>query len=166
MERTEELKLSHFIPKETLEKLKPEHLYELKINIIAMMLDQRVQVFEDAYSESDGPWPPVQSHFDSLHRPLQDTGVLRNSFSNSGGGGESFRDEEVTDEEAIIRTRVEYAAIHNFGGTIEVPENDNGFGKGILIPAHSITIPRRRFDEFTEDQVLEIEELIGTYLHE
>ncbi len=42
-------------------------------------------------------------------------------------------------------SKVPYAAIHEYGGTIDHPGTDNGFGRGIPIPAHGIPMPKRSY---------------------
>lgn len=82
-------------------------------------------------------------------RILQKTGTLKNSIAPQGAKGHpgpkgvlSF-----TGDDLVIGTQVAYAAIHNFGGTVNIPEIKNGFGRGIRIRAHSIRIPARPFLE-------------------
>lgn len=118
---------------------------------------------------------------------LIDTGVLRQSFTSAQGAGNSHREVEITDEHVALRTNAEYAAIQNFGGTITIPEHvrevkhrrvqgggvrfaSEAFArknpdqithvKSVRMPAHSVRIPARPFDEFREKDELEIKELI------
>jgi len=42
-------------------------------------------------------------------------------------------------------SKVPYAAIHEYGGTIDHPGTSNGFGRGIPIPAHGIPMPQRSY---------------------
>lgn len=42
-------------------------------------------------------------------------------------------------------SKIPYAAIHEYGGTIDHPGTDNGFGRGIPIPAHGIPMPKRSY---------------------
>lgn len=42
-------------------------------------------------------------------------------------------------------SKIPYAAIHEYGGTIDHPGTNNGFGRGIPIPAHGIPIPKRSY---------------------
>ena len=42
-------------------------------------------------------------------------------------------------------SKVPYAAIHEYGGTIDHPGTNNGFGRGIPIPAHGIPMPKRSY---------------------
>ena len=42
-------------------------------------------------------------------------------------------------------SKVPYAAIHEYGGTIDHPGTSNGFGRGIPIPAHGIPMPKRSY---------------------
>lgn len=150
----------------------------LLADISALMLSQRLEVFD---TENDGQWAPlsVQAYRARLSKVpsknrrkknavkiLQDSGVLRQSFTSASGPGSSQKEVEVTDDMARIATHVEYAAIHNYGGTIKHPGTKNGFGRGISIPAHSITIPARPFDQFREKDKQEIELLTRKFLDE
>ena len=147
-------------------------------NISSLMMAQRLEVFD---TENDGKWVPlsVQAYRARLGKVpsknrkkknavkiLQDTGVLRQSFTSASGPGSSQKEVQVTDETARLATHVEYAAIHNYGGTIKIPENKNGFGRGITIPAHTVTIPARPFDEFRQKDKDEIELLTRKFLDE
>jgi phage gpG-like protein len=53
-----------------------------------------------------------------------------------------------------------YAAIHQFGGVIDWPGTFDGFGKGIPIPPHDITIPKRLhiIEEFKQYGIRDIAE--------
>ena len=42
-------------------------------------------------------------------------------------------------------SKAPYAAIHEYGGTIDHPGTSNGFGRGIPIPAHGIPMPKRSY---------------------
>ena len=42
-------------------------------------------------------------------------------------------------------SKIPYAAIHEYGGTIDHPGTSNGFGRGIPIPAHGIPMPKRSY---------------------
>lgn len=42
-------------------------------------------------------------------------------------------------------SKIPYAAIHEYGGVIDHPGTNNGFGKGIPIPAHGIPMPKRSY---------------------
>lgn len=42
-------------------------------------------------------------------------------------------------------SKVPYAAIHEYGGVIDHPGTNNGFGRGIPIPAHGIPMPKRSY---------------------
>jgi phage gpG-like protein len=160
---------------------------QLKRKLVALMLTQRLQVFADQASRSE-PWAPLssarhgqlQAKVDQRGQAvarelasrgmggvkmLQDTGVLRQSFTSAGGPGNAKRVIEIDQDEVALATNVEYARIQNEGGTIHHPGSQNGFGRGIPIPAHSITIPARPFDEFTDENLSEVNELVEAYLN-
>lgn len=42
-------------------------------------------------------------------------------------------------------SKIPYAAIHEYGGTIDHPGTSNGFGRGIPIPPHGIPMPKRSY---------------------
>jgi len=42
-------------------------------------------------------------------------------------------------------SKLPYAAIHEYGGVIDHPGTNNGFGRGIPIPAHGIPMPKRSY---------------------
>jgi len=84
---------------------------------------------------------------------LVDTSNLLNSISvQEGSGGK-------TDATVEIGTNVEYAAIHEFGGTIH---QTNAWGKGI---EQTITIPARSYLRPAVDENIEdIKSAVGTSL--
>lgn len=96
---------------------------------------------------------------------LQDKGTLRQSFTPDSGPGDAFKVVETDGDQVRIATNVKYAAIHNFGGTIAWPGTSKGFGRGIEIPAHPITIPARPFDEFSDQDLTEINELTENFVN-
>ena len=73
---------------------------------------------------------------------LQRTGLLKKSVTTPGAQGNINRTEGTT---LIWGTNLVYAGIHNSGGTIRHPGTKNGFGMGIKIKPHDITMPKREF---------------------
>lgn len=159
---------------------------QFKADLLALMFTQRTRVFEKQEGP-DGPWERLKSgqakkRFQKLPgkvqkalltpevafiageaKILQDTRVLLQSFTIPGS---SEQETSIDGDEVQLGTNVEYAAIHNFGGTIKHPGTENGFGKGIVIPAHNIEIQQRQFDHFTTQDIQEIEELTDSYLND
>lgn len=163
----------------------------LKANIATLMLGQRYETFE-AQASASRPWAPIKDVDGKLKTVRKDyakeleairsgdsrktklskkaqkmrdsdkilvkTGILRASFTGEQAGI------EIEEDEILIFTNVEYAAIHNYGGVIDHPGTKNGFGKGVEIPGYKITIPARPFDEFTEEHEEQITEMIQEYL--
>lgn len=164
-----------------------------KKSVIALMIHQRIAVF-DAEAGASGHWKPLspatlEIREDKLpgvksNNPvtrkrqierakakaaakgmnaikiLQDKGLLRSSFTgvpfgSAGAQGAALHKEEIGEDEVAISTPVEYARIQNSGGVIK-----NGFGKGIRI-----IIPARPFDEFSEKDKEEINQLTEVYLN-
>lgn len=151
-----------------------------KRSLVGILLSQRLQVFEDEGGAS-GKWQPLSNKYAAKRiervspkkrrssgavQILSDSGVLRQSFTAARGPGNSERIIETDGDEVRLATNVEYAAIHNFGGEIKHPGTTNGFGSrgwdgdmirpGIVIPAHTINIPARPFDEFSDHDLEEI----------
>ena len=162
--------VTKFIPPEIKSKIKGAEWEDLKVALLATILTQRLDVFSNEESAS-GKWAPLKRSTlkrknDSSGKILHGDGILRNSFTDGGGKGSEFKEEIITADEVALATNVEYAAIHNEGGTINHPGTDNGFGRGIVIPAHSIEIEARPFNEFSDEQTDEISELIEMYLNE
>lgn len=146
-----------------------------KNDVLALMFTQRLDVFESERS-NDGPWEQLKigTEVERLKKIpkkqrkrgfkiLQDNGVLRQSMVAPGA---EFQESSTQGDEIELGTNVEYAAIHNFGGTINHPGTENGFGLGIKIPAHAIEIPPRPFDQFTEKHISEIHELADSYFND
>ncbi len=160
---------SQFIPPEMLDKVNTNKWDELKQSLLAIILNQRLDVFNDEEAAT-GKWAPLKpstiKNKKTGFKILQDKGILRNSFSAANGAGSEFKEEIVLENEVMLRTNVEYARIHNEGGTINHPGTSNGFGKGIEIPAHTIFIEARPFNEFNDEQTNEINEFIEGYLNE
>lgn len=100
---------------------------------------------------------------------LQKTGLLKKSVTTPGAQGNIYR---VDGTNIIWGTNLVYAAIHNSGGTISHPGTKNGFGRGILIPPHSITIPKREFliirdiwkEKIQEFMVMRMTKIIGQFI--
>jgi len=159
---------------------------QFKADLLALMFTQRTRVFENEEGP-DGPWEPLKKgqakkRFEKLPgkvqralltpevafiageaKILQDNRLLLQSFTVQGG---PQQETSIDGDEVQLGTNVEYAAIHNFGGTIDHPGTENGFGKGIHIPRHNIEIQQRQFDHFTTQDIQEIEELADSYLND
>lgn len=69
------------------------------------------------------------------------SGRLFRSFTPNGRDNIN----EKTADGLKYGSRVQYAAIHEYGGTIQHPGTGNGFGKGIPIPAHPIPMGARPY---------------------
>lgn len=172
----------------------------LKNDLFGLLLTQRMTVFENQGGAS-GPWKPHSiGHFSSREKRvaknrrngprdsvkiLQDKGTLRNSFTKENA---PHGEKEISGDQVKNVTHVEYAAIHNFGGTITIPSHEriiytkqnsgrfvsekkaidkesgalkNGHtSKRVVVPARTITMPARPFDEFSDQDQAEISELI------
>lgn len=163
---------------------------ELKRTLSALMFSQRLDTF-DAEAGRDGPWKPlsqVQNDRRELKlekisaqrekdlakkgfnriKILQDTGILRQSFTPETGPGNAFKHVELGEDFVRISTNLPYARIQNKGGTI-VPKTKKTLvfhgADGAAIFAKKVTIPARPFDEFTDSQEKELAELTETYLN-
>lgn len=187
-----ELSYSELSFPEIKNKLSGEEYRTLKGSIVSLILGQRYKTFEDQ-SANYAPWEPIKDvdtklktvnldyakelkelragkrkkftkdvqNKKDMDNILIKNGTLRASFSGGEGTGVEIEEDEIT-----IFTEIKYAAIHNFGGVINHPGTKNGFGRGIKISPHKITIPARPFDEFTEMNEEEIAELIQMYINE
>ncbi|HXN32447.1 MAG TPA: hypothetical protein VN894_11315 [Polyangiaceae bacterium] len=76
---------------------------------------------------------------DPLHRV---TGVLASSINVGGAQTATSFDETETSITARIGTRVRYGAVHELGGTFQIPEHGR---LGHMVRAHSATFPQRSF---------------------
>ena len=116
------------------------------------------------------PWAPLRR---SRRRgslgsaiPLNDTGVLRASIAG-----------EVSGNTVTIGTNLAYAAIHNFGGTVSIPEivarpghalrwiGDDGqpvFARRVR--AHTVVIPQREFLVIQDQDITDIVEVFQKYI--
>lgn len=90
---------------------------------------------------------------------LSRSGALRQSISPSTPDGQPGENGYVKIEgdlkTAVVKvgTMLGYARIHNEGGVVQHPGTDNGFGRGIRIKPHSITIPKRNFTDWNDQDV-------------
>lgn len=176
--------------------LSPERYERLKGDIFALMLTQRMRVFDaEGAGQPSGPWKPLAQSTNKARlrkvsparrggvnavKILQDKGILRQAFTHDGAAGMG---KYLEGDEVRLENNVEYARIHNEGGRINVPKREREitisssgrFGKAanakskktgeikpgwssrrVTIPAHTITIPARPFNEFSEDDRKEI----------
>ena len=98
--------------------------------------------------------------------PLNDTGTLRASITG-----------EVSGNTVTIGTNLAYAAIHNFGGTVSIPEivakpghalrwiGDDGqpvFARRVR--AHVVVIPQREFLMVQEEDIVNIVAVFEKYI--
>ncbi len=113
--------------------------------------------FAEGHDPDGQPWLPLKrprANSKGGDRPLQDTGILRGSVTGNGPG----HVETMTATSLTIGSNLDYAGIHNYGGTVHLPERRRGRGQkpyvfriGDLtiftrrIRAVDILIPQRRF---------------------
>lgn len=139
-----------------------EKWQKLKNDLLSLMMNQKDMLFKKQVDPDGSPWKPLkQSTINRKnkknaavmranerrgskykgHSILSDTGTLKNSIIAGGRG--AIR--STSNNEVVLGTNIEYAAIHNFGGEIDHPGTDNGFGMGIKIKPHIIVMPARPF---------------------
>ena len=112
--------------------------------------------FHASHDPNGVPWAGLK-HREG--RPLRDKGILMASATAQGPGHIEF----ITDTMLVIGTNLDYAAIHQYGGTIHVPEKRRPYpltpwvfevgGQKVItrhIAAHTITIPARPFLGFSD----------------
>lgn len=160
-------------------KMQGEKYERFKAKIVALLLHQRLETFMQERS-AQGPWQPLSETHQARRlgkvperkrdqpgavKMLQDSGLLRQSFTEDEGPGSAFRDIDTVGDVVSLATSMPYARIQNEGGTINWPGTKNGFGRGIEIPAHPITIPARPIDQFTEQDRKELNELTENYIN-
>jgi phage gpG-like protein len=88
------------------------------------------------------------------------TGNLRRSWV--------VRKTRTKDDIAVsLGTQTKYARIHQYGGIIKNPGTNNGFGRGIKIPAYDIRMPKRLFvlEDFQKTGLGIISKQIARGLH-
>jgi phage gpG-like protein len=171
-------------------KLEGDRFEKFKADISAKMFSQRLDVFE-AQASRDGAWKPLSqiqsekreqkldkisnARLEDLSRKgftrvkiLQDTGILRQSFTPETGPGNAFKHVEIAEDYVRNSTNVEYARIQNQGGTI-LPKKGKFLvflaADGRKIFAKKVTIPARPYDQFTDEQEAELVELTEGYLN-
>ena len=123
------------------------------------------------------PWKPSQRVLKEGGKTLSDTSILKTSFQ-----------ETSTPLSAEVSTTIEYAAIHNFGGTINrkarqsnlffkqfksgkrkgktlfSKESKASFGKQVQSRAYTIKMPQREFMMVQEEDWENIRDKISNYL--
>ena len=163
-----------------------ETYQRLKNDLMTIMLGEKDKLFENEQAPDGTSWEKLSqrraktqdkkskksaaqieklnkiagNNFKS-HKVLHDSGHLQKSLSISGAQGQF---NSTAGNEVSLGTSVSYAAIQNFGGTIQIPMTKNGFGMGITIPAHKVTIPARPFMGFGSADESEITEYIEGYV--
>lgn len=151
-----------------------EQFNVLKATLVSVMLHQKDVLFKRSMDPDGNPWKKLSAGTIStknkkikdkkkkgMHQILVDTGALKNSITSSSDPY-GIRGTQGNDVE--IGTNIPYASIHNFGGIIIVPANDNGFGRGIHIPEHKVTIPARPFMGFGGSDLEEIAAVVTAHI--
>lgn len=161
------LEITRVVFYELKNKLEGTSLDRLKSNIVSRLLKQRAEVF-DREESADGPWEDIKDVDAKLSRRLksfkrgsqskkakelreknkilQDRGVLRASFTGVGNPeGRSQLVELDGPDEVGIRTNVEYAKFLNDG------------------TKHMVARP---MDQFTDDNIQEINEVLEGHIYE
>src|SRR4051812_62072 len=124
-------------------RMKGQDYERFKRTLVGLLMTQRAAVF-NAEESLEGAWkglggahlvnrlnklPEAMRDQPGAVKILQDTGVLRNSFTDGAGSGSEQRIEETSGDEVRLATAVPYAKIQNDGGTINWPGTQNGFGR-------------------------------------
>lgn len=108
-------------------------------------------------------WAPLKYR---RGRPLLDTGRLQGSITG-----------QVTGNSVVIGTNLAYAALHNFGGRIQIPEMRAQRGRAFRfttqtgevifrtrIRAHTVLIPQREFLLLQEQDIADIIRVFEKYV--
>jgi phage gpG-like protein len=127
----------------------------------ALMVSADAQLnIAEGHAPDGTPYPPLKRpRKDGSNVPLRDKGLLLASITPASIAT------EIGPMSFSAGTNLEYAAIHNFGGTISIPEKrrtkpwvfPGPGGKMIFtrhIRAHTVTIPQRQFLGWS-DQLLQ-----------
>lgn len=105
----------------------------LKSSILAIILRQKDLLFRNSVDPDGNPWQPLSNRTvkskisknakitsdkkkQKKFKILVDTSNLKNSLTVQSGQNSI---QETSGDEIVVGTNVEYAAIHNFGGTIQ-----------------------------------------------
>ena len=151
----------------------------LKNTILTILIGQKDNLFDQSVGPDGETWAPLskraianrnkknakvknKTRQSDGHKILMDTGVLRNSLTNAGA---PYSLAAISGNEIVVGTNVPYAAIQNFGGTIQNPGTENGFGIGIHIKPYTITIPARPFIGFGDSDEKEVGEAVEHYVN-
>ncbi len=131
--------------------------------------------FQGSHDPLGNPWPPLRrprANSKGGDKPLLDTGILQASVTGRGQG----HVEEITDTQLIVGTNLDYAAIHQYGGTVDVPEKKrqkpwvwmgpDGPVFTRKIKAHQVQIPQRQFLGFSEKVTGEIQQVFAEFMGE
>lgn len=141
----------------------------------AALVGSTVHRFEVEAGPSGSPWPPSLRALEQGGQTLTDTARLRQSITHI-----------ASNDGAEIGTNVVYAAIHQFGGTIERPartqtihrrydakadellprfvrRSQSNFATDHQVGAHRITMPERPFLGIDEADRVEIGAIIADH---
>lgn len=123
----------------------------------ASLLASTQQRFEDGKSPAGAAWKPSIRASRDGGATLVDRGHLRDSMTH-----------RASDNEVEVGTNVLYAAVHQFGATINA-KTSQGLRFKIgdrFITKQSVTIPARPFLGISEDDAAEIQEILADHLRE
>ncbi|RIK92491.1 MAG: phage virion morphogenesis protein [Proteobacteria bacterium] len=123
----------------------------------ASLLASTQQRFEEGKSPTGTPWKPSIRASRDGGVTLVDRGHLSDSMTH-----------RASDTEVEVGTNVLYAAVHQFGATINA-KTSKGLRFKIgdkFITKQSVTIPARPFLGISEDDAAEIQEILADHLRE
>jgi phage gpG-like protein len=129
--------------------------------------------FKQSRDPDGNPWLPLkQPRKTGKKVPLWDTGRLVASVSSAAAGTK-----ELSSLQLIFGTNVEYAAVHQYGGTNNIPAWEWKPGQKIRrfeigsktiftkrVKAHSVTIPARPFLGIGDKLAKQIDEVFAAFL--
>lgn len=162
-----------------------ERYERLKKTLLSTMLRQKDKLFAKGADPDGNQWAPLskkamarrmkkvtRNDVNDLKKKdpnfadvkvLQDTGALRNSLTDAAAPYSGAR---IETDELAVGTSLPYAKIHNYGGIIQHPGTENGFGMGIKIRPYTIDIPARPYIGFGNEDQSQVSEVIEQAMNE
>lgn len=137
---------------------------ELYTEISEIILSDISQHFEDEEGPGGVPWTDLAESTKKQRKKTGHWPGKKLQVQSRGSGLLGSLQPYSDDESAAVTTNKPYAAIHHFGGEIDHPGTDDGFGKGISIGPYTIHIPARPYAYLSEDAKEDIKEAITAHL--
>lgn len=146
--------------------------------LAVMVRAATLENFASGHAPDGTPWEPLKrprANSKGGDKPLRDRGLLMASVTGQGGG----HVEQITQSTLTFGANLEYAGVHNYGHTFDVPAKQRGAddppwvfrGDGGMVftrrvKAHKVKVPQRQFLGWSQKMAVDAARIVEDFVIE